>query len=218
MPPKGHSRRSTRGAKPSGAPDSSNSTGHNNTHSSTAFKDEEPVKPRRGAATKARTASYQLEDVKPTGRGSKLGACFCFLNHLSSLSDWSGIPIIHQLTPHLLPKTLRKKMKTMKAVRPDVSATKQVSLLQLCAMFYDRQLTPASVIVTGSVNRSRNKRYGIHGSVRGMRGLATWHMHGHRARRGLSREILLRALSTRPPPHVRVSPSFLLCASSLHFT
>lgn len=69
MPPKGQSRRSTRGAKPSGGPDSSASVG---AHS--AFKDDEPVKPRRGAAAKARTASYQLDDGKPAGRGSKLGA------------------------------------------------------------------------------------------------------------------------------------------------
>jgi hypothetical protein len=72
MPPKGHARRSTRGAKPSDAPDSSNGggSGHHGA-SNAAFKDDEPVKPRRGA--KGRTSSYQLDETKPSGRGNKLG-------------------------------------------------------------------------------------------------------------------------------------------------
>jgi len=72
MPPKGHARRSTRGAKPSSALDSSNGAGGGpNGSGNAAFKDDEPVKPRRGG--KGRTSSYQLDEPKPSGRGSKLG-------------------------------------------------------------------------------------------------------------------------------------------------
>lgn len=72
MPPKGSSRRSTRGAKPS-APDSSSSVlGAHGAANAAAFKDDtEPVKPRRGA--KARTTSYQLDEPKASARASKAG-------------------------------------------------------------------------------------------------------------------------------------------------